>query len=93
APAKPAEAAKPAAPAPAPAPQSFIDDLMANPMTLGLAGGGALLLLLVGLMALSRRNAQKEAELQDELVDDLSQEQAFTSDLGMPEDSFAGLDD
>ncbi|AQZ34068.1 peptigoglycan-binding protein LysM [Pseudomonas sp. LPH1] len=93
APAKPAEAAKPAAPAPAPAPQGFIDDLMANPMTLGLAGGGALLLLLVGLMALSRRNAQKESELQDELADDLSQEQAFASDLDMPEDSFAGLDD
>ncbi|MGF0333577.1 FimV/HubP family polar landmark protein [Ectopseudomonas toyotomiensis] len=91
APAKPAEAAKPAAPAPAP--QGFIDDLMANPMTLGLAGGGALLLLLVGLMALSRRNAQKESELQDELADDLSQEQAFASDLDMPEDSFAGLDD
>ncbi|MFI8735996.1 FimV/HubP family polar landmark protein [Ectopseudomonas toyotomiensis] len=95
APVKPAEAAKPAtpAPAPAPAPQSFIDDLLANPMTLGLAGGGALLLLLVGLMALSRRNAQKESELQDELADDLSQEQAFASDLDMPEDSFAGLDD
>ncbi|MFV3385534.1 FimV/HubP family polar landmark protein [Pseudomonas sp. NY15364] len=95
APAKSVEAAKPAAPAPAPAPapQSFIDDLMANPMTLGLAGGGALLLLLVGLMALSRRNAQKESELQDELADELSQDQAFASDLDMPEDSFAGLDD
>lgn len=94
APAKPVEAAKPVpAPAPAPAPQSFIDDLMANPMTLGLAGGGALLLLLVGLMALSRRNAQKESELQDELADELSQDQAFASDLDMPEDSFAGLDD
>lgn len=95
APVKPAEAAKPAtpAPAPAPAPQSFIDDLLANPMTLGLAGGGALLLLLVGLMALSRRNAQKESELQDDLADDLSQEQVFASDLDMPEDSFAGLDD
>lgn len=95
APAKPAEDAKPAAPspAPAPAPQSFIDDLMANPMTLGLAGGGALLLLLVALMALSRRNAMKEAELQDELADDLSQDQAFASDLDMPEDSLAGLDD
>ncbi|WP_417706591.1 FimV/HubP family polar landmark protein [Pseudomonas sp.] len=93
APAKPVEASKPAAPAPEPAPQGFIDDLMANPMTLGLAGGGALLLLLVGLMALSRRNAQKESELQDELADDLSQEQAFASDLDMPEDSFAGLDD
>jgi len=95
APATPVEAAKPAAPAPAPAPapQSFIDDLMASPMTLGLAGGGALLLLLVGLMALSRRNAMKESELQEELADDLSQEQAFASDLDMPEDSFAGLDD
>lgn len=99
APAKPAEAAKPAAPAPepapapAPAPQSFVDDLMANPMMLGLAGGGALLLLLVALMALSRRNAMKEAELQDELADDLSQDQAFASDLDMPEDSFAGLDE
>lgn len=95
APAKPAEDAKPAAPspAPAPAPQSFIDDLMANPMTLGLAGGGALLLLLVALMALSRRNAMKEAELQDELADDLSQDQAFASDLDMPADSLAGLDD
>ena len=95
APAKPAEDAKPAAPSPAsaPAPQSFIDDLMANPMTLGLAGGGALLLLLVALMALSRRNAMKEAELQDELADDLSQDQAFASDLDMPEDSLAGLDD
>lgn len=95
APAKPAEDAKPAAPSPAsaPAPQSFIDDLMANPMTLGLAGGGALLLLLVALMALSRRNAMKEAELQDGLADDLSQDQAFASDLDMPEDSLAGLDD
>lgn len=95
APAKPAEEAKPAAPAPAPAPapQSFIDDLMASPMTLGLAGGGALLLLLVALMALSRRNAMKEAEQQDELADELSEDQAFASDLDMPQDSFAGLDD
>ncbi len=99
APAKPAEDAKPAvpspapAPAPAPAPQSFIDDLMANPMTLGLAGGGALLLLLVALMALSRRNAMKEAEQQGELADDLSQDQTFASDLDMPKDSLAGLDD
>lgn len=95
APVKPVEAAKPAtpAPAPAPAPQSFIDDLMANPMTLGLAGGGALLVLLLGLMALSRRNAMKEAQLQEELADDLSQDQAFSADLDMPEESFAGLDD
>ncbi|MGQ7957445.1 FimV/HubP family polar landmark protein [Pseudomonas sp. SP16.1] len=91
APAKP-EAAKPVAPAPtptpAPEPQGFVDDLLANPMTLGLAGGGALLLLLLGLMALSRRNAMKEAELQDELA----QDDAFAADLEMQEDPLAGLD-
>ncbi|MFI8747711.1 FimV/HubP family polar landmark protein [Pseudomonas sp. NPDC077186] len=99
-PAKPAkpEAAKPAkpaapAPTPAPAPQSFIDDLLANPMTLGLAGGGALLLLLVGLMALSRRNAMKEAELHEELADEMAQDDSFAVDLDMPEDNFAGLGD
>lgn len=99
-PAKPVkpEAAKPAkpaapAPTPAPAPQSFIDDMLANPMTLGLAGGGALLLLLVGLMALSRRNAMKEAELHEELADEMTQDDSFAVDLDMPEDNFAGLGD
>lgn len=93
-PAKPAKPAKPAVPAPEPVAQpSFLDDLLANPMMLGLAGGGALLLLLVGLMALSRRNAMKEAELHEEQHDDLEQDNAFAGDLDMPEDSFAGLDD
>ncbi|QMV61345.1 FimV family protein [Pseudomonas berkeleyensis] len=90
---QPAKPVTPVAPAPAPAPQSFVDDLMANPMTLGLAGGGALLLLLVALMALSRRNAMKEAELHEELADDLAEKDAFASDLDMPEDSFADLVD
>jgi len=90
---QPAKPAAPAAPAPAPAPQSFIDDLLANPMTLGLAGGGALLLLLVGLLALSRRNAMKEARLQEELADEMAQQDTFASDLDMPQDSFADLVD
>ena len=47
---------------------SYIDELMANPVLLGVLGGSALLLLLVGLMALSRRNAMKEAELQESLL-------------------------
>lgn len=89
--AKPAQPAAPV-PAPAPEPQGLIDDLLANPMTLGLVGGGALLLLLLGLMALSRRNAMKEAELQDELVDELSQDDAFAADLEMQEDPLDGLD-
>jgi len=65
-----APAAKPAPPvAPAPSePDSFIKDLMGNSMLLAVVGGSALLLLLIGLMALSRRNAMKEAELQDSLL-------------------------
>jgi pilus assembly protein FimV len=71
---KPAPA-KPAAPV-EPEPKGLIDDLLSNTLLLGAVGGGALLLLLVGLMALSRRNAMKEAELQESLmaadtVDDL----------------------
>ena len=71
---------------------STFDDLMANPMLLGAAGGGALLLLLVALMMLSRRNALKEAELQESMAAD-----SDSSDLGggfdLPDDSFAGVAD
>ena len=92
-PAKPAQAVKPAAPVvKEPEPQGMVDQLLANPMLLGAVGGGALLVLLVGLMVLSRRNAMKEAELQDSLAagDD---NHAFSSDMDLPDDSFAGLDD
>lgn len=81
-PAEPAEkpvVKAPAAPAPAvpaaPAqsePDGYIDELLGNPVLLGVLGGSALLLLLVGLMALSRRNAMKEAELQESLLADES---------------------
>lgn len=96
APAAPAKPAAPATPAPVvaaePQPSSFIDDLLANPMLLGAVGGGALLALLVGLMVLSRRNALKEAELQNSLAgDDLGG--TFEADLDMPQDSFAELGD
>lgn len=98
---EPVVAAKPAAPAakpetkpvppPQPQPESFVDELLANPMTLGLAGGGVLLLLLVGLLALSRRNAMKEAELQEELADEAAQQDVFASSADLPEDTFADL--
>ncbi|MGH8353077.1 MAG: FimV/HubP family polar landmark protein, partial [Pseudomonas sp.] len=94
---KPAEPAQPAQAAPAPAPVAeeappagFFGDLLANPMLLGVAGGGALLLLLVGLMVLSRRNALKEAELQSSLaVHD--GENPFDADMELPDSSFDGL--
>ncbi|WP_271194631.1 FimV/HubP family polar landmark protein [Pseudomonas turukhanskensis] len=94
------KAEAPAKPKPAPvvkpapvAETSFVDDLMANPMLLGIAGGGALLLLLVGLMVLSRRNAQKEAQLHNIDLSNPQEPSPFESELDMPDTSFAGLDD
>lgn len=89
---KPVQAAKPAAPVvPEPAPKSFLDDLLSNPMLLGAVGGGALLVLLVGLMVLSRRNAMKEAELQDSLVG-ASESDSFAADMDLPDDGFDSLE-
>jgi len=75
--AAPVQVAQPAAEEPLPAPQEqqadgYVDELLDNPILLGVVGGSALLLLLVGLMALSRRNAMKEAELQESLLADNS---------------------
>lgn len=81
APAKPA--AKPVPkPAPAPVERGFFDQYTDNPLLLGVLGGSALLLLLVGLMALSRRNAMKEAELQESLLAERE------DDLGLPASSY-----
>ncbi|WP_375738020.1 FimV/HubP family polar landmark protein [Pseudomonas boanensis] len=91
----PVQAAPAVAPAPASAPMeeqggNLIDDLLANPMLLGIAGGSALVALLVLLMILSRRNALKESELQSSLAaqDD---ESIFDTDLDLKDDSFAGF--
>ncbi|MGE8497447.1 MAG: FimV/HubP family polar landmark protein [Pseudomonas sp.] len=91
-----AEAAKPApvpAPATEPEPQpSALDNLLANPMLLGIGGGAVLLLLLIGLMMLSRRNALKEAELQESLAAD-NADHAYDNDLQLPADSFDSFPD
>ena len=70
-------------------PESFISSLLASPLALGVAGGSALLALLVGLMVLSRRNAQKEAELYSNIGEQANE--ALESDLELPEGSFDGL--
>lgn len=59
------------------APDDDVDGLFGNPIMLGILGGSALLLLLVGLMALSRRNAMKEAELQESLLAEERSENLF----------------
>ena len=75
---------------PAPEQDSFVSDLLANPLALGVAGGGALLALLVGLMMLSRRNALKETELQNSLNEQA--DDSLDNDLELPESSFDGFD-
>lgn len=89
-PVQPVQVAPVAAPVAEPESDSFIGDLLANPLALGLAGGGALLALLVGLMVLSRRNALKETELQNSLNEHA--DESLESDLELPESSFDGLD-
>ncbi len=94
-PVEPAPVSEPVAAAPVVEEQdtpSPLDEMLANPMILGLAGTGAALLLLVGLMMLSRRNAQKEAELQASLAADTG-EGDFEADMQMPADSFEGLEE
>src|SRR5690606_24894130 len=81
---KPEPAKKPAAPVQEPAPQGLLDQVLANPMLLGAIGGGALLVLLIGLMVLSRRNAMKEAELQESLSLDAGND-SFASDMELPD--------
>lgn len=84
------EPAKPVAPAVQPAPASMVDDLLANPMLLGIVAAGGLLALLVLLMIISRRKAQKESEQVD---DSLEPDNGFAAEAELPDDSFAGLDD
>lgn len=70
--------------------QGYVDRLLADPLLLGAIGGGSLLALLLALMALSRRNAMKEAELQEGLglgEDD----QTFSEELALPSSSFDDL--
>lgn len=68
--------------------QGYIDRLLADPLLLGAIGGGSLLALLLALMALSRRNALKEAELHDGIADE---DQAFSEELALPSSSFDDL--
>ncbi|WP_409316960.1 FimV/HubP family polar landmark protein [Pseudomonas sp. KCJK9016] len=105
-PATPAEAA-PAAPAPeaaAPTPvepvvepkpvadeDKTFNELLTNPILLGLVGGGAVVFLLLLLLLARRRKAQQEAEKHLRMARAL-EEQSFSPELDLPEDSFEGLE-
>lgn len=102
-PATPAQAAPaPAAAAPAPVEpvveskpaadeDKTFNELLTNPILLGLVGGGAVVFLLLLLLLARRRKAQQEAEKHLRMARAL-EEQSFSPELDLPEDSFEGLE-
>lgn len=101
-----ANPAAPAAPAPAEtaavvtAPEATaaasddqkFNELLSNPVLLGLVGGGAVVLLLLLLLLARRRKARQEAEKHMRMARALAEEQPFSADFDLPETSFEGLE-
>ncbi|MGE7960324.1 FimV/HubP family polar landmark protein [Pseudomonas sp. NPDC089530] len=95
--AAPVEPAAEAAPEPAPVQTPASDEdkyneLLTNPILLGLAGGGAVLALLLLLLLARRRKAQQEAEKHLRMARALSEEAELSKDLDLPDSSFEGLE-
>jgi len=75
--------------------ENTLDKLLANPVMIGLVGGGAvLLLLLLALFLVRRRKAKAEADKHKRMARALAEESDFVSDMDMelPQASFDGLD-
>ncbi|MBV7571855.1 peptidoglycan-binding protein [Pseudomonas sp. PDM32] len=68
------------------------NELLSNPVLLGLVGGGAVVLLLLLLLLARRRKAQQAAEKHQRMARALAEEQPFSADLDLPESSFEGLE-
>ncbi|MGN8278287.1 FimV/HubP family polar landmark protein [Pseudomonas sp. SMN5] len=95
APASAPEAAPPVAPiepAPAASNEAKYNDLLTNPILLGLIGGGVLLLLLLLLLLARRRKAQQEAEKHLRMARALEEEADFSPELDLPPNSFEGIE-
>ncbi|MFJ2364636.1 FimV/HubP family polar landmark protein [Pseudomonas sp. NPDC087697] len=86
----PAEA--PVQAAPAASDEQKYNELLTNPVLLGLVGGGAVVLLLLLLLLARRRKAQQEAEKHKRMAKALAEESDLTEDLDLPESSFEGLE-
>ncbi|WP_260961890.1 FimV/HubP family polar landmark protein [Pseudomonas citri] len=89
------EAAPPAAavePAPAASDEQKYNDLLTNPILLGLVGGGAVILLLLLLLLARRRKAQQEAEKHLRMARALEEEADFSPELDLPPSSFEGIE-
>ncbi|MCO8314224.1 FimV/HubP family polar landmark protein [Pseudomonas mandelii] len=85
----PAEAVEPT---PATSDDQKFNELLTNPILLGLVGGGAVVLLLLLLLLARRRKAQQEAEKHLRMARALEEEQEFSADQDLPESSFEGLE-
>ncbi|WP_223569334.1 FimV/HubP family polar landmark protein [Pseudomonas sp. BF-R-26] len=81
-----------AEPAPATSDDQKFNELLTNPILLGLVGGGAVVLLLLLLLLARRRKAQQEAEKHLRMARALEEEQEFSVDQDLPESSFEGLE-
>ena len=68
------------------------NELLTNPILLGLIGGGAVVLLLLLLLLARRRKAQQEAEKHLRMARALAEEQEFSAEQNLPESSFEGLE-
>ncbi|WP_339500116.1 FimV/HubP family polar landmark protein [Pseudomonas silesiensis] len=96
APAAPETAAAPAEtpvePTPAASDEQKFNELLTNPVLLGLVGGGAVVLLLLLLLLARRRKAQQEAEKHVRMARELAEEQQNPAEQDELEDSFEGLE-
>ncbi|MEX5340934.1 FimV/HubP family polar landmark protein [Pseudomonas sp. I2] len=73
--------------------QGVLDELLGNPVLLGLLAGSAFLVLLLLLLLLARkRKAQQEAEKHLRMARALAEESERSPDLDLPAGSFGGLD-
>jgi len=72
--------------------EKTFNELLTNPILLGLIGGCAVVLLLLLLLLARRRKAQQEAEKHLRMARALSEEQEFSAEQDLPESSFEGLE-
>jgi pilus assembly protein FimV len=77
---------------PAASDEQKYNELLTNPILLGLVGGGAVVVLLLLLLLARRRKAQQEAEKHKRMAKALAEESDLTQDFDLPESSFEGLE-
>jgi pilus assembly protein FimV len=90
--ATPAPTETPIEPTPAVSNDQKFNELLTNPLLLGLVGGGAVVVLLLLLLLARRRKAQQEAEKHLRMARALAEEQEFSSELDLSKGIFEDLD-